>query len=274
MEPLISQIIDERLRHRGRSNLVWENVEAGSSSGGRQSYGQRLIQLDHYNSPPSFGANPQVNCNLPPPSFPVRSSLPLEQSLAGSSGRDNRPLARRFQGFQNSPLEVLPTPLLSRVGDLSSGAENLVLMPATGNHPPQYGYNHVPEAFWYHALGLAPEDLDWHQVVQIEHNSYYSDLARDPPHRGLWTFPQLYQRFPKRHNQVWPMIDAWRDEMRNAWRGQLGPIPPGHSWHRDYFYVDGVDKSDKRVTEADQDWLINVMHTGNAPRNVAGPIIE
>lgn len=268
-------MIEDRLRQRGlgSNNLVWENVEAGGSSGGRRNFGQRLVQPTTYNTPQSFGPGPRINRNFPNPLLPTQPNPSLEPR-SGPPRRDTRPLARRIQGFENVPLEASPTPLLSRVGNISSSVENPELLPSTGGLPPQYGYDHVPEAFWYHALGLAPEDPDWHRVVRIEHNSYYSQFAREPPHRGPWTFPQLYRRFLKRHSQVWPMVDAWRNEMRNIWRGHLSAIPPGHSWHRDYFYVDGVDKSNEEVTEADQDWLINVMHTGNARRDVAGPIIE
>lgn len=277
LEPLIERMIEERLAQRqpreGNPDLVWENVEAGGSSGGRRTYGQRLIQPTLYNTPSTRNPNPRNLRNPPYPDVTMRPSASLSQRLSDHPVPDRRPLARRIQGYENAPLEASPTPLRSRIGEYGVGAENPILLAPVGDNPPQYGYNHVPEAFWYWAIGLAPEDSDWHRVILIEHNSYHAALATEPEHRGLWTFPQLFRRFLRRHLEVWPMLAEWRSEMR-FWRGRMQPIPAGHSWHRDYFYVDGVDTSSREITNEDQDWLINVIHTVNAPKSIAGPIVE
>lgn len=276
LEPLLDRLIDERLRRRQVQdpNLVWENVEAGGSSGGRRSLGQRLLQPDHYNSPRSFGSSSQTSRTQTAAPSSSRPSVPLAQRFSNPLERDPRPLARRIENYESIALEASPTPLSSRIGERSAGAENPILIPAGGGNPATWGYNHVPDAFWYHALGLAIDDPDWHRVIRLERNGYLASLATEPPHRGPWTFPQLYRRFLKRHNKIWIFIDSWRDEMRAVHRGLLSPIPPGHAWHRDLFYADSMDLSERAPTAEDQDWLINVMHTGNARRSVAGPIIE
>lgn len=198
--------------------------------------------------------------------------MPFNQRFSDPTPRDFRPLARRIQGYENTPLEASPTPLRSRLGDYGAGAENPIPL-ETADSRPQWGYNYVPEALFYYALGLAPNDPNWHRVVLIEHNSYFSSQTQQQHRNTPWTFPQLYKKFFKRHEEVWPMLAFWRREMK-SFGGKMEPIPRGESWHRGYFIVDGEDGSQRTITEEDQDWLINDMHTVNAPRHIAGPIIE